>query len=121
MIKPIHHEVDYAAIEQRLAATLSLHKPSKLLDIHTITAAITLGLPYSSVCKRQRSNVGKSLNFAMLYTPGAKWEVPTEAALMSIWTEAECDQIRKDLELDQPGALYPLLLNHFNNIYGGKA
>jgi hypothetical protein len=121
MIKPIQHEVDYAAIERRLASSGELYKSSKLLDIHTITAAVILGLPYSKVCKRQRSNVGKTLNFTMLYTPGAMWEVPSEAALMAIWTEAECEQIRKDLEIEEPGALYPLILKHFNNIYGGKA
>lgn len=116
---------DFAAIEKRVLEHYEKHgdlpfKPSsKLLDIHTITTAVILGLMYSEVTKPQRNNVGKTLNFTMLYTPGAMWEVPQEAALMSIWTEAERLQICTDLGVTEPQHLYKVLTTHFNTIYKG--
>lgn len=118
---------DFAAIEQRVLEHYEKHgdlpfKPSsKLLDIHTITTAITLGVMYSEVTKPQRSNVGKTLNFSMLYTPGAMWEVPQESALLSIWTVEERFQLCVDLGVTRPDNLYKVLTSHFNTVYKGKA
>lgn len=116
---------DFKALEQRVAAHLAEHgdapiKPtSALLDIHTITTAIMLVIPYSRVTKPQRNNIGKTMNFAMLYTPGAMWEVPSEKALMVIWTDEEKAQICRKLGVTQPDALYEALTNHFNTAYKG--
>jgi hypothetical protein len=118
---------DYAALEKRILEHLEKNgdtpfKPtSALLDIHTITTAIVLGIMYSAVTKPQRGNVGKSLNFAMLYTPGAMWEVPQEAALMRIWTDEEKAQICHKLGVTQPERLYTVLTNHFNTMYRNPA
>lgn len=114
--------LDYSSIEQRIMAGLlerNVRPTSALLDIHTITTAIMLSIPYSNVTKPQRSNVGKSMNFAMLYTPGAMWEVPSEKALMSIWSDEEKAQLCHKLGVNQPEALYAALTNHFNTTYKG--
>ncbi|QBJ04516.1 hypothetical protein HOV23_gp057 [Pseudomonas phage Lana] len=117
---------DFAAIEQRVLehyekhGDLPLQPTSALLDIHTITTAITLGLMYSEVTRPQRSNVGKTLNFAMLYTPGAMWEVPQESVLMAIWTDEERVQLCRKLGVTQTVNLYKVLTHHFNTAYKGQ-
>lgn len=119
-------KVDYASLEKRVLAEYQEAYPgftpvkSHLLDIHTITSAVVLGTLYSSITKPQRNNVGKSLNFSMLYTPGAMWEVPSEKDLMSIWTYEECQQLRDDLGIDPTKDLYQALTTHFTSCYGGK-
>lgn len=119
-------KVDYASLEKRILDHQAKHgdlpfKPtSALLDIHTITTAIVLGIPYSSVTKPQRSNVGKTLNFTMLYTPGAMWEVPSEKQLLAIWTDEEKVQLCHKLGVPDPVNLYKVLTNHFNTIYKGS-
>lgn len=125
MKEPIVHLVDYAALEQRVLehaqkdGALPFQPTSALLDIHTITTAVIMRIPYSSVTKPQRNNVGKSMNFAMLYTPGAMWEVPSEKLLMAIWTDEEKVQLCHKLGVTQPDRLYTVLTNHFNTVYKG--
>lgn len=121
----MNEPTDYASLEQRVLDHMAKHgdtpfKPtSALLDIHTITTAVMMRIPYSSVTKPQRNNVGKSMNFAMLYTPGAMWEVPSEKLLMAIWTDEEKAQICHKLGVTQPDKLYTVLTNHFNTVYKG--
>ena len=116
--------MDYAGLEQRIAAHEAKHgslpfaPAHKLLDIHTITSAVVLNIPYSAVDKRQRSNVGKSLNFSCLYTPGARWEVPQESALMKIWTDRERAELVMHFGITDTATLYSVLVNHFNTNLG---
>lgn len=118
--------MDFAGLEQRIAAHEAKHgsmpfAPSNpLLDIHTITSAVVLNIPYSSVTKRQRGNVGKELNFSSLYTPGARWEVPQEAALMKIWTDKERADLVIHFGITDTSTLYQALVNHFNTNFGRK-
>ena len=125
MNKDFTQDVDYVALEQRIAAHEAEHGPTlftpanPLLDIHTITTAVMLTIPYGSVTKQQRCRVGKSMNFAALYTPGVMWEVPPEAQLMAIWSEKEKDQLYTVLGIGKGEQdLYQALVNHFNKSYG---
>lgn len=124
--KPTVATTDYASLEQRVLDHIEKHgdlpfKPtSALLDIHTITAAIILGIKYSAVTRPQRNNVGKTLNFSMLYTPGAMWEVPQESALLAIWTDEEREQLCHKLGVTEPANLYKVLTHHFHDIYKGQ-
>lgn len=124
MIKDFSHNPDFTAIEQRtmehFAKEHGIAKALPLLDIHTITTALTLGIPYSSVTKSQRGNVGKNLNFSALYTPGVQWEVPQEHMLMAIWTDKERAQLVMQFGITDTSTLYQALVNHFNKAYGGK-
>lgn len=88
-----------------------------LLDIHKITTAITLDCMYSGVTKDQR-RVGKSLNFSCLYTPGARWEVPQESALMKIWTDRERAELVMHFGITDTATLYSVLVNYFNTNLG---
>lgn len=116
--------MDYAGLEQRIAAHEAQHGSMPfapaipLLDIHTITSAIVLCIPYSEVTKRQRSNVGKELNFSALYTPGARWEVPQESALMKIWTDRERAELVMHFGITDTATLYSVLVNYFNTNLG---
>lgn len=126
MNKDFTHQADFTSLEQRTAEHFAkehgIAKALPLLDIHTITAAVMLTIPYSSVTKQQRCRVGKSMNFAALYTPGVMWEVPQEAQLMAIWSEQEKDQLYTVLGIGKgEHDLYKALVNHFNKAYGGKA
>jgi hypothetical protein len=120
----IVHKVDYTALEKQMIDRLAaggIQPTSALLDIHTITTAIVLGIKYAAVTRPQRNNVGKSLNFAMLYTPGAMWEVPQESALMAIWTDEEKAQLCHKLGVTEPENLYKVLTHHFQTAYKGQA
>lgn len=110
---------DYAALELRALELMAAApvRTSALLDIHTITTAVMLGKMYSEVTKPQRNNVGKTMNFAMLYTPGAMWEVPSEMQLMRIWADEEKEQLCHKLGVTEPDHLYKVLTNHFNTAY----
>lgn len=123
-MKKVIVDVDFSWLERKLLGQQlegTAIRTSKLLDIHTITAAITLQIPYSQVTKPQRTRVGKTLNFSMLYTPGAMWEVPTEKTLMAIWTDKERAQLCIDLGVTQTVNLYKALTAHFNTTYKAKA
>lgn len=121
--------MDYAGLEQRITehaerelakyreAYPGFAKAVPLLDIHKITTAITLGCMYSSVSKDQR-RVGKSLNFSCLYTPGARWEVPQESALMKIWTDRERAELVMHFGITDTATLYSVLVNYFNTNLG---
>ena len=116
------YTADFAAIEARVVAMLGHPVPPRqyhnpLLDIHTITTAIALQMPYSAVTSRLRSRVGKCLNFAALYTQGTQWSVPDKDSLLAIWTEGERHRLCVDLGVTQPGKLYDVLVTHFNITY----
>lgn len=127
MIKHMPYQGDLNDLEQRvidreLVDKLPFAPASPLLDIHTITTAVMLEIPYSAVTKQQRCRVGKSMNFTALYDPNAVWEVPREQQLMAIWSEHEKDQLYTVLGIGKgEHNLYEALVNHFNKIYGGKA
>lgn len=126
MNKDFTHKADFTQLEQRtmehFAKEHGIAKALPLLDIHTITTAVMLTIPYSAVTSGQRRRVGKNMNFAALYTPGVMWEVPSEAALMAIWSEKEKDQLYTVLGIGKgEHDLYEALVNHFNKSYGGKA
>lgn len=121
MNKDFTHQADFTLLEQRAADHMAREQSvtNALLDIHTITTAVMLTIPYSSVTKQQRCRVGKSMNFAALYTPGVMWEVPQEAQLMAIWSEKEKDQLYTVLGIGKGEQdLYKALVNHFNKSYG---
>lgn len=67
---------DYSQIELRALAGLS-QEPALLEafnndeDVHTLTAAMMLGVPVSEITKTTRA-IGKTMNFALLYGMGAK-------------------------------------------------
>lgn len=126
MNKDFTNQADFTQLEQRtmehFAKEHGIAKALPLLDIHTITTAVMLTIPYSAVTEGQRRRVGKNMNFAALYTPGVMWEVPSEAALMAIWSEQEKDQLYTVLGIGKgEHDLYEALVNHFNKSYGGKA
>ncbi|AUM59663.1 hypothetical protein HOS55_gp061 [Pseudomonas phage PMBT3] len=113
---------DFTATEERILKQYREAYPGvaqavPLLDIHKITTAITLGCMYSGVSKDQR-RVGKSLNFSSLYTPGARWEVPQEAALMKIWTDRERAELVMHFGITDTATLYSVLVNYFNTNLG---
>jgi hypothetical protein len=113
---------DFTATEERILkqyrdAFPGMAQAVPLLDIHKITTAITLGCMYSSVSKDQR-RVGKSMNFGSLYTPGARWEVPQEAALMKIWTDRERAELVMHFGITDTSTLYQVLVNYFNTNLG---
>lgn len=121
MNKDFTHQADFTQLEQRVADHMAKEQglTNALLDIHTITTAVMLTIPYGSVTKQQRCRVGKSMNFAALYTPGVMWEVPPEAQLMAIWSEKEKDQLYTVLGIGKGEQdLYQALVNHFNKSYG---
>lgn len=112
---------DFVELEQRIAklwANPPIPVQSDLLDLHTITAALTLRIPYSQVTREERNRVGKPLNFAALYSPSIRWVLPDEATLMGLWTEQEKNQLCFDFKLARPSKLYETLSNHFSNAYG---
>ena len=113
---------DFTTTEERILkqyrdAYPGMAQAVPLLDIHKITTAITLGCMYSGVTKDQR-RVGKSLNFSSLYTPGARWEVPQEAALMKIWTDRERAELVMHFGITDTATLYSVLVNYFNTNLG---
>lgn len=62
---------DYSQVELRVAAGLSkcqawLDAYAEDADVHTVTAAAALGLPFEAVSPEQRQ-IGKTLNFSMLF------------------------------------------------------
>lgn len=105
------------ALKQYRDAYPGMAQAVPLLDIHKITTAITLGCMYSGVTKDQR-RVGKSLNFSCLYTPGARWEVPQESALMKIWTDRERAELVMHFGITDTATLYSVLVNYFNTNLG---
>lgn len=113
---------DFTTTEERILqqyreAYTGVAQAVPLLDIHKITTAITLGCMYSGVSKDQR-RVGKSLSFSSLYTPGARWEVPQEAALMKIWTDRERAELVMHFGITDTATLYSVLVNYFNTNLG---
>lgn len=113
---------DFTTTEERILkqyrdAYPGMAQAAPLLDIHKITTAITLGCMYSGVTKDQR-RVGKSLNFSCLYTPGARWEVPQESALMKIWTDRERAELVMHFGITDTATLYSVLVNYFNTNLG---
>lgn len=113
---------DFTTTEERILkqyrdAYPGMAQAVPLLDIHKITTAITLGCMYSGVTKDQR-RVGKSLNFRCLYTPGARWEVPQESALMKIWTDRERAELVMHFGITDTATLYSVLVNYFNTNLG---
>lgn len=113
---------DFTTTEERILkqyrdAYPGMAQAVPLLDIHKITTAITLGCMYSGVTKDQR-RVGKSLNFSYLYTPGARWEVPQESALMKIWTDRERAELVMHFGITDTATLYSVLVNYFNTNLG---
>lgn len=113
---------DFTTTEERILkqyrdAYPGMAQAVPLLDIHKITTAITLGCMYSGVTKDQR-RVGKSLNFSCLYTPGARWEVPQESALMKIWTDRERAELVMHFGITDTATLYSVLVNYFNTNLG---
>ena len=113
---------DFTTTEERILkqyrdAYPGMAQAVPLLDIHKITTAITLGCMYSGVTKDQR-RVGKSLNFSCLYTPGARWEVPQESALMKIWTDRERAELVMHFGITDTATLYSVLVNYFNTNRG---
>jgi len=116
------YTADFAAIEARVVAMLGHPAPprqhnNRLLDIHTITTAVALQMPYSAVTSRLRSRVGKRLNFAALYTPGMQWNVPDKDSLLAIWSDKERAQLCIDFGITRTEALYDVLVNHFTISY----
>lgn len=80
---------DYSQQEYRLSGAISrddviINAYKNGSDMHTATAAIQFGIPFSEVKKEQR-NVGKTMNFAILYG-SSEWglhknlKVPVEKA-----------------------------------------
>lgn len=116
---------DFTATEERILqqyreAYTGVAQAVPLLDIHKITTAIALGCMYSGVSKDQR-RVGKSLNLSCLYTPGVRWVVPQEAALMKIWTDKERADLVIHFGITDTSTLYQALVNHFNTNFGRQA
>lgn len=115
MEKKLDIELDFSALEQRVAQYLGEKMPertSSLLDIHTITAAVVNGVMYSSVTKPQR-RAAKSINYSALYTPGSRWNPPAKEFLMPIWTADEQRQIIIDIGWTR-GDLYEAIKTFFN-------
>lgn len=113
---------DFTTTEERILkqyrdAYPGMAQAVPLLDIHKITTAITLGCMYSGVTKDQR-RVGKSLNLSCLYTPGVRWEVPQESALMKIWTDRERAELVMHFGITDTATLYSVLVNYFNTNLG---
>lgn len=127
MIKHIA-PMDYSALEQRIRAIEEEKGPhlfepkSALLDLHTITTAIYLGVMYSEVTKKQRSRIGKALNFGAMYSPCTQWHTPPKEQLLAIWTEHEQAQLYTVLGIQRGQQdLYEALAFHFAKTYGIKA
>ena len=108
--------VDFSEIEKRIGLTLNQPRQqvnSKLLDLHTITAALAFGVMYSKVTKDQRRQA-KAINYSLMYTPDAKWQAPPEEELFRIYTDTERSQLCFDLRLGRPSKLYEAIQAHFN-------
>lgn len=108
-------DLDLSDLEKRVTKFLGEKLPkrsSNLLDIHTVTAAVTFCVPYSAVTKEQR-RAAKNINYSALYTPGSRWNPPPKEALMPIWTEQELRQIRLDIGWTR-GDTYEAIKTFFN-------
>lgn len=106
---------DYATAEKMLESWRNQpvsSVQSKLLDLHTMAAALMYGTQYHLVTDDQR-RAAKSRNFMAMYTPGTQWVLPAEAAMMAIYTEEQRLQLCLDLRVSRPGLLYQALQAHF--------
>lgn len=114
MIKPI--DIDFSDLELRVAAYHGRPNPprtSELLDLHKITAALMFNVMFSEVTADQRK-AAKEVNFRLMYQPDTKWAMPSEKALLQIYTDLELNQLCMDMSLARPSRLYETLTAHFN-------
>lgn len=98
----------FEALELRAAAHAARVGPaiqSKLLDLHTISAALFHGIQYDQVTPEQR-RAAKTKNFMHMYTPGSVWKVPDEATLMAVFSQQNQTQLCFDFRLGRPSKLY---------------
>lgn len=93
--------MDMGKLEQQLAAHFPLPteqeaRVNKMLDMHSMSAALMFGVAYSDVTKKQRQTA-KSLTFPAAYTPRFVYSVPAAELLMSIYSVDEKESLARDM------------------------